>query len=171
MSLIYYINCVDDILFNKNIISMKDIKAHGNISCLEHSLFVSYVSYRVCRFLRWDYKAAARGGLLHDLFLYNQFNKDNYKGFHLITHPATALRNASSNFNLTEIEKDIIEKHMWPVTIKVPRYKESFIVNITDTLCAVIEMLCLYNKMKVQLKLDYLLSLIESTASSTSPDN
>jgi uncharacterized protein len=28
-------------------------------------------------------------------------------------------------FTLNEIEMDIIEKHMWPLTIKLPKYKET----------------------------------------------
>ena len=33
---------------------------------------------------------------------------------------------------LNDIEKDIIIKHMWPVTIRFPKYAESFIVGIAD---------------------------------------
>ena len=82
-----------------------------------------------------DYKSAARAGLLHDLFLYDWHNQPRKKLFekHGYTHPRTALNNASNNFDLNYKEKDIILKHMWPLTLKsVPRYKESFLVSIVD---------------------------------------
>ena len=40
---------------------------HGRITTLDHSLFVAYLSFRAARWLRLDERAAARGGLLHDL--------------------------------------------------------------------------------------------------------
>ena len=46
-------------------------KHHGHISTLDHSLFVAYCSYRAARALRLDETAAARAGLLHDLYLYD----------------------------------------------------------------------------------------------------
>ena len=41
-------------------------------------------------------------------------------------------------------EKDIILKHMWPVTIKLPKYKESYIVSSVDKYCALAESLNSY---------------------------
>ena len=56
---------------------------------------------------------------------------------HGFTHPRTALENACKYFNLNEIEKDIIEKHMWPLTLrKVPKYKESVVVTMVDKYCS-----------------------------------
>ena len=56
---------------------------------------------------------------------------------HGFTHPKVALDNAVKYFNLNNIEKDIIEKHMWPLTIrKVPKYKESVIVTMVDKYCS-----------------------------------
>ncbi len=37
------------------------------------------------------------------------------------------------------MEKDIIKKHMWPMTAVPPKYKESFIVTCVDKYCATIE--------------------------------
>ena len=38
------------------------------------------------------------------------------------------LREAEARFDLTDKEKDIIVKHMWPLSPWMPRYKESFTV-------------------------------------------
>ena len=36
-------------------------------------------------------------------------------------------------------EKDIILKHMWPVTFSTPKYLETFIVTFVDKYCAIKE--------------------------------
>lgn len=151
--------CISDLLYSNDVMAMKDIKQHRKINCLEHSLFVSYISYRICRFLGWDCVAAARGGLLHDLFLYDQHRQDSHVGNHLSSHPKAAFENARKLCDLTDIEKDIILKHMWPLTLKLPKYKESFVVNIIDTLCAAIEALSIYSWMNTRTNLMSLLKL------------
>jgi uncharacterized protein len=86
-----------------------------------------------------DYVAAARGGLLHDLFLYDWRVAELERGKHAFRHPGIALENAKRIFTLNKIEQDIIEKHMWPLTIKPPMYYESLIVCIVDKYCATLE--------------------------------
>ena len=54
----------------------------------------------------------------------------------MFKHPKTALKNAQDNFTLNALEKDIIRKHMWPLTPRFPKYKETFIVNIIDKIIA-----------------------------------
>lgn len=41
------------------------------VSCYDHCLFVAYVGFTLCRIFGLDYRAAARAGLLHDLYLQN----------------------------------------------------------------------------------------------------
>ncbi|MFZ2537608.1 MAG: HDIG domain-containing metalloprotein [Oscillospiraceae bacterium] len=136
--------CICDLILIPSVRNMVKIPAHRGTNCLDHSIFVSYVSFKICRRLNLDYVAAARGGLLHDIFLYNWREKDSHIGLHGLTHPIVALKNASALLTLTEMEKDIIVKHMWPLTIILPKYKESFIVGCADKLCATIEVLQLY---------------------------
>ena len=57
--------------------------------------------------------------------------------WHAFKHPQIALENALKICNLNEKEQDIILKHMWPVTFfKFPKYKESYVITITDKLSA-----------------------------------
>lgn len=56
----------------------------------------------------------------------------NRSGFHAFTHGKTAYENASKIFELNKIEKDMIIKHMWPVTISFPRYLETLILTFVD---------------------------------------
>ena len=78
--------------------------------------------------------------MLHDLFLYDwrhSKKKLNLEGLHAFVHPKIALRNASELFLLNDKEKDIILKHMWPVTFfSLPKYRESYIITFTDKLSA-----------------------------------
>lgn len=148
-----FYNCIKDLIETPSVRAMNEVPHHVDVNCLHHSIFVSYISFLLCRFLRLDYNAGARGGLLHDLYLYDWRKENNNIGRHLIDHPKMALKNASDLYNLTDKEKDIIVKHMWPLTIKVPRYKESFVVSCADKYCAIVEMLYLYRCKKISRQL------------------
>ena len=128
-------DAVRDILRHEEFLKLKGF-FHHNSSIYEHAVSVAYFSYRVCKLLRLDYRSAARGALLHDFFLYDWRNHDvpdlPKEKYHGIEHPAIALENAERHFELNDIERDIIIKHMWPLTITPPRYKESFIVTFAD---------------------------------------
>ena len=79
--------CIEDLIQTESVCELKNIPLHLNQNCLEHSLFVSYLSFSICRRFGWDYVSAARGGLLHDLYLYNWRDKDSHEGMHGFTHP------------------------------------------------------------------------------------
>lgn len=136
-----YKNCISDLIQNEAVCSMESFIQHSNVTCLEHSIFVSYISYAVCKRFGLDYRSAARGGLLHDLFLYDWHTTKLDNGLHGFTHPYTALENADKLFCLNEMEKDIIVKHMWPLTLKLPKYRESFVVVFADKYCAFMEII------------------------------
>lgn len=134
-----YLECVAPLFENEAVICLKNYTQHRNMDRLEHSLYVSYISYLVCRRLGLDYRSAARGGLLHDFYLYDRHVDNPYKGRHGYMHPRIALQTATAQFELNDREKDIIARHMWPLTIKPPKYKESYIVTAADKYCAFME--------------------------------
>ena len=126
--------CIRDLVEHPAVQSMKKYPHHADITCFEHCMNVAYYNYEICRILGLNAKAAARGGILHDLFLYDWHTHAKRTGehFHGLTHPKVALLNASRYFDLTPLEKDIILKHMWPLTLMPPRYPESFQITLTD---------------------------------------
>lgn len=138
-----YIACVEDILYNETVQSMREFPQHGRTSCLAHSIAVSYLSYLSCKRLGLNAHEAARGGLLHDLFLYDwhEHRKNTGNRFHGLTHPKIALENAEKEFDLTDLERDIIVKHMWPLTPVPPKYREGYIVAYHDKICSTKESL------------------------------
>jgi len=129
--------------------AMRGISQHAEgVSCYEHCVFVSYVSFLLARRLGLDCRAAARGGLLHDLYLCDWSKTDVGKFERLVIHPLMALQNAEK-FGLNDLERDIIVKHMWPLTRALPRHRESFVVSLADKLCATAEMLHVYKAARV----------------------
>ena len=137
-----YIDMIKDILDNNTVQKMREYKQHYDVSCFFHCLLVSYNSYLICKKHNLDYKSVARAGMLHDLFLYDWHIKKKEigrKGLHAFTHAKKAYENAVKLFKLNDKEKDIIKKHMWPVTFKLPRYKESFVVTYVDKCLAISE--------------------------------
>lgn len=146
-------DCVADLLSESKVQEMEHIRQHvKDANCLQHCLFVAYLSFLFCRRFHLDAASAARGGLLHDLYLYDW---RTYKGHHITMHPITALVNANHLFNLNEKEKDIIVKHMWPLSPSMPQYMESFVVSTADKLCALAEILRLYRWLHVGENLDF----------------
>ena len=130
-----YMSCIGDLLDSEPVRLMDEYMQHGSTTTLEHCVNVSYHCYKISKKLHLDYKSAARAGLLHDLFLYDWhiYTKDPFFQKHAFSHPKKALNNALKHFELNDIEKDIIEKHMWPLTFtKVPKYKESFLITVVD---------------------------------------
>lgn len=128
---------IEDIVQNQTVQRMKEFRQHYDTSCFDHCKNVAFISYKICKKFNLDYKSAARAGMLHDLFLYDwRKRQDGRKGLHAFTHPRTALENSKKIFELNEKEEDIILKHMWPLTVKLPKYSESYIITLADKYCA-----------------------------------
>ena len=113
---------------------------HGSVTTLDHSLFVALSSYRLARFLRLDAYAAARGGLLHDLYLYDSRDRSAHPGNQCFDHPRFAARNAAALTDLSPKEHNIILSHMWPLGGALPRSPEAWLVDLVDTVCAALEL-------------------------------
>jgi len=134
---------VKDIVLHPEFQKQKNIRHHkGNV--YHHSLIVGFLSYKITKKIGKDYLSAARGGVLHDFFLYDwQLDDDAktiIKGFkHLTSHSKKAVNMANSFFKLNRKEEDIILKHMFPLTIWPPIFIESLIVSIIDTYVAILE--------------------------------
>ena len=128
---------VEDLMASPAVRRMRLFRHHLNVNRLEHSVSVAYLSFMVVRRLGGDVRAAARGGLLHDLFLYDPREKGSHQGPHAVTHPRIALETAKRHFALTALEEEIILTHMFPVGTAAPRHLESMAVCLVDKYCAV----------------------------------
>lgn len=122
---------VKDILSNEEFNKIEDMPHHGTTRLI-HSKRVSYYSYIICKILRLNYVAAARGGLLHDFFFNTKKNKKRTGVISLFVHPRKALKNANKIAYLSPIEQNIIVSHMFPLGMDLPIYLESWIVSLVD---------------------------------------
>ena len=126
-----YKKIVKDIFRNVNFKQLYNIEHHG-ISRMEHSIKISYYSYKIAKILRMDYVSVARGALLHDFFLDGDERNLRQKFLDTFTHPKRALKTSIDNFDVNKIERNIIVSHMFPIYLSLPKYKESFLVNTID---------------------------------------
>lgn len=127
-----------DILNSEGMHIEKNCLQHGQISVYEHSYMVAVLCVELailCR-IRADMRALVRGALLHDYFLYDWHEKDKSHQLHGFFHAERALKNAECDFRLTDIERNMIKAHMFPLNLVLPRYRESVILCIADKICA-----------------------------------
>lgn len=130
-----------DIIKSDNFRKMAEFKQHGDVSVLSHSLRVAERSLKFTEALsklhiHFDEEAVVRGALLHDYFLYDWHERSALHNLHGFRHAGTALKNADKEYDLTPVERDIIEKHMFPLNVKPPSCRESWLVNFADTYCS-----------------------------------
>lgn len=134
-----------DILDSDNFQSTRNYIQHGNIPVHRHCIDVAKLSIIISKSLKipCSERELIRGALLHDYFLYDWHDKsrENYQALHGFYHPGIALKNASKEYDLTLREKDIIEKHMWPLTVVPPLCREAWIVTTADKYCSILETL------------------------------
>ena len=139
----YFNECASGIIASQEFQQMSNYIQHGNTTCLQHSVAVAYYSYSMYIKMggRSQQKSVIRGALLHDFFLYDWHIRGRRTGWklHGFTHPRAAWENARKLFPMNRVEKDIILKHMWPLTIIPPKRKEALIVCLADKFCAMTE--------------------------------
>ena len=132
-----YMSLVEDVLMSEGFQKLSEYPHHNECTRLDHCLHVSYSVYLFFKKYAPDYpylKEACRGALLHDFFLYDWHTENPFPVpcMHAWLHPKWAYNDAKKVFSLTPVEKDIITKHMFPVSINPPRTKASWMVVIFD---------------------------------------
>ncbi len=139
-----------DILASDNFRKTKEHMQHGTMPVRSHSINVAKYSLVISRKLKipCNQRELVRGALLHDYFLYDWHDKDHISPhrLHGFFHPGVALRNASAEYELSDLEKDIIKKHMWPLTVVPPLCREAWIVTLADKYCSLFETIRIQGK-------------------------
>ena len=141
---IEYYSIINEILKNEEFQKRKNFMHHGNLSVYDHSLAVSKLSYTLAKRLKKDYKSAAIGGLLHDFYV-NPWKeikeKQKLLKKHGFTHALDAKNNAKLYFPnlLNKKVENIIERHMFPLNVILPKYIESWIVTFVDKYVSMVE--------------------------------
>lgn len=122
------------------ILKLKNYPNHKISNLFDHSSRVALCAYDLSRRLhiKVNGESLAKGAMLHDFYLYQASgNKEIGTKAHWFGHPDTALKNAEKEFQLTELERNIIISHMWPLNFwHVPRSREAVLVCLADKICA-----------------------------------
>ena len=124
---------------------------HHHKSVWDQSIEVSFKAYYYATKFNADSRICAIGGLLHDFYpLAWQYSQELYDydcnylkrldmkeplfKKHGFTHAYEAYENYLKYFSEYEdvIISDVIIKHMFPLNIKLPKYRESWIVSCVD---------------------------------------
>ncbi len=96
----------------------KNYIQHGSYLSM-HIVSMSHVySVRIAKWLpiQVNLDALVIGALLHDYFLYD-WHDGKGRHFHGFTHPECAFRNAERDYTLSPAVKNIIIRHMFPLTL------------------------------------------------------
>lgn len=141
-----FLALIDYYLSTKEVQSMGQWRHHFDITTFDHSIFVAYMAYRLAPRFGVDRLEAARAGLLHDLYLYEPYNKNAHPGNQCFYHPVAALQNARALVpDLSPQEENSILTHMWPLARHMPRCRLAILINLSDKLCATLEILHIYH--------------------------
>lgn len=133
-----FLRLVRNTIESENFKNLKKIKHHINSNTHKHSLKVAYLCYRhsIKHNSKVDINSLVRGALLHDYFLYDWRKTKNR--LHFFTHPKKAYSNAILDYkNINKIEKDIILRHMFPITLIPPKTREGWIICLYDKIATI----------------------------------
>lgn len=149
---------IQDIINNNNFKEL-DNELHHGITRFGHSYRVAKGTYKICRFLNLNYIKATRGALLHDFYLAKDFNLERPSKI-LSIHPNVALVNAKNNFEIGDLETNIIKSHMYPLNGVMPKYKESWVVTLIDKGVSMYEMYRYKFKLIINIWVIFLFNII-----------
>lgn len=135
-----FYSLIKDIISAEEYKGMKKYKHHVKSNAYNHSVKVAYFCYRHYQKFgtKIDLEEFIRGALLHDYYLYDWHDKKPEHRLHGLMHPRRALRNALEKYpDLTEIEKDMIARHMFPLTLMPPKTRAGWILCFYDKVAAI----------------------------------
>ena len=127
-----------DILNNPKYKSQNKFIQHGKTSVLTHEMNVTIYCLKLVKkfHIKVDEKSLVRGSLLHDYFLYDWHISNKSHRLHGFIHAKRAMMNAIRDFNINKKEQNMILTHMFPMNLRIPKYKESIILCISDKIVA-----------------------------------
>lgn len=131
-----------EIITSEEFLQEKNFSHHGNISVYEHSIQVARYSVFLADKMKKniDRQSLIRGALLHDYYLYDWHIRDKSHRLHGLFHAKTSYNNASRDFDINQIEKDIILRHMFPLNLIPPKTQEGWLVCLADKIVSIEEL-------------------------------
>ena len=133
---------IGDLMVHPVALEMKKYIQHGDVSTYDHALAVCYRAYEMAkkRLNRLDERALLRAAFLHDLYLYDWHDPDPSHKWHGFHHARRAANNAVRIFGVSELERRIIDSHMWPLNPeRIPHCREGWILTLSDKWVSTLE--------------------------------
>lgn len=133
-----FIDIIKPIIDHPEFQKRKDFLHHESQSVYDHSVNVSYIVFKKAKKKRnIDIKSAVIGAILHDFYYKPWQNCKEKKPFfkkHGFIHAREALENSKKIFPelMNPIIENCILRHMFPLNIIPPAYKESWMVTFAD---------------------------------------
>lgn len=132
-----FLNYVKEILDSEEFQKRKEYEHHENESVYDHSMKVAYYSYLYAKKHNLNVRDISIGGLLHDFYYKPWKNNPEKIPFfkkHGFVHAKQARDNAYKYFPnlMNERVENIILRHMFPLNIVPPKYKEAWVVTMMD---------------------------------------
>ena len=132
-----YVEITGDLLKNDDVKRMKTFNHHGKISTHFHSVYVSFTVLKWCNAFKIDNKnEIVRASLLHDFYLYD-WHIEKHEEMHAWYHPKAAVANIETIFgSLSNMQRDMILRHMFPLSVQPPNSIGGWILTLCDKHCA-----------------------------------
>ena len=132
-----FIELTGDLLRNENVKLMKTFNHHGRINTHFHSVYVSYSVLKMSNALKVNNKKEiVRAALLHDFYLYD-WHIEKHEEKHAWYHPKAAVANIEKIFgDLNDMQRDMILRHMFPLSLQPPNSVGGWILTLCDKHCA-----------------------------------
>ncbi len=132
-----YYELIESFINNKEFLKRKNFPHHINESVYEHTVRVSFDCFKIGKKFHLDYKSLAIAGLLHDFYEKPwQYDKEKkpFLQMHAFTHAHNAVLNAKKIYGkkITPKIAEIMETHMFPVNLKIPKSKEAWLLTLID---------------------------------------
>ena len=133
-----FLEIIKPIIEHSEFIKRKEYMHHENESVYEHSINVAFIVFKMCKKRKKvDLKSAVYGALLHDFYFKPWQTSSEKRPFlkkHGFVHAREALENSRIYFSeyLNPIVENCIVRHMFPLNIHPPKYKEAWFVSIAD---------------------------------------
>ena len=130
---------VDTILQDEFYLKLKKYIRHNFTNTYDHSIRVAVGAAIIAEWLHTDIESAIKVALLHDMCFVNIDERKTHGGFYAFYHPVEACENAEYRYGLTEIEKNAIKSHMFPLAIRIPMSRVALALTLSDKVIAIYE--------------------------------
>lgn len=134
----------EDILSSDRFEQAQLVRHHYWTSVAAHSKKTVEYALRICARLkkhgvRINEKDVVRAALLHDIGMTDQKVSRSISFRKAYLHPRKSEQIAKEEFSANEVQCNAIRRHMWPICLIPPRFREGWVVLAADKCCSLWE--------------------------------